>query len=422
MGSPDVTTQTQFVREAPQIEAYKLGLLELAKQRAEIPVNVSDPRLQQQTAGLSPQQLSAIQNYEAGIGSYQPYMEDAYSTLGQGIGTVQQGLGFANEAADMARYAPTSANLASQGITGAVNTATQGLTGAVNTATQGLTGIAQGLTGQTTYDPNQAEAFMDPYQKLVTRQALDEIDRSAGMQRQQIDDAALAAGAFGGSRRTLAQSEFDRNLADIKSKRVVEDSSKNYLQALGASMQADETAKARQLQASQLGIGAYGQAGQIGVQGYGQAGQLGVQGYGQAGQLGLTGQELGLKGLQGVGGFYGQTGGQLGEFGLAQARLGESGTGLRGEEARLLSTLGAGVQTSEQARLEAARNNAMQQAYEPFQRIGFLSDMYKGAPTSQSAILQTTSPGTSTLNQLVGTGISALGGYKAYQSMFNPKA
>lgn len=399
MGSSDVTTQTQFVREAPQIEAYKLGLLELAKQRAEIPVNVSDPRLQQQVAGLSPQQLSAIQNYEAGIGSYQPYMEDAYSTLGQGIGTVQQGLGFADEAADIARYAPTSANLASQGITGAVDT-----------ATQGLTGIAQGLTGQTTYDPNQAEAFMDPYQKLVTRQALDEIDRSAGMQRQQIDDAALAAGAFGGSRRTLAQSEFDRNLADIKSKRVAEDSSRNYLQALGASMQADETAKARQLQASQLGIGAYGQAGQIGV-----------QGYGQAGQLGLTGQELGLKGLQGVGGFYGQTGGQLGEFGLAQARLGESGTGLRGEEARLLSTLGAGVQTSEQARLEAARNNAMQQAYEPFQRIGFLSDMYKGAPTSQSAILQTTSPGTSTLNQLVGTGISALGGYKAYQSMFNPK-
>ena len=386
MGSSDVTTQTQFVREAPQIEAYKLGLLELAKQRAEIPVNVSDPRLQQQVAGLSPQQLSAIQNYEAGIGSYQPYMENAYSTLRQGIGTVQQGLGFADEAADIARYAPTSANLASQGITGAVDT-----------ATQGLTGIAQGLTGQTTYDPNQAEAFMDPYQKLVTRQALDEIDRSAGMQRQQIDDAALAAGAFGGSRRTLAQSEFDRNLADIKSKRVAEDSSRNYLQALGASMQADETAKARQLQASQLGIGAYGQAGQIGV-----------QGYGQAGQLGLTGQELGLKGLQGVGGFYGQTGGQLGEFGLAQARLGESGTGLRGEEARLLSTLGAGAQTTEQARLEAARNNAMQQAYEPFQRIGFLSDMYKGAPTSQSAILQTTTPGTSTLNQLVGTGLSAL--------------
>ena len=370
----DVTTQTQFVREAPEIEAYKVGLLQLAKQRAETPINLADPELQMQVAGLSPQQMRAMETYESGIGSYQPYFADAYSTIGQGIDTTRQGISLADEAAGIARGAP----------------------GTAGTAAAGITGIAQGLTGQTAYDPNQAQAFMNPYQQLVTRQALDELDRSAGMQRQQIDDAALASGAFGGSRRTLAQSEFDRNLADIKSKRIAEDTSKNYLQALGASMQADEAAKARQLQASQLGIGAYG----------------------QAGQLGLAGQELGLRGLQGVGSFYGQTGGQLGEMGLAQARIGEALPALRGEEARLLSTFGGITQQTDQARLDAARQNAMQQAYEPFQRIGFLSDIYKGAPTTQSSFLRTTAPGTSALNQIVGTGVSALGAYKGYESMF----
>ena len=374
----ETTIQTQFLREAPEIEAYKLGLLDLAKQRAEVPVNLADPELTYRVADLSPEQRLASERYQAGLGSYQPFLEDAYGTIGQGVGTTQQGLGFADEAADLARLAP----------------------GTAGTAAAGITDIAQGLTGQTAYDPNQAQAFMDPYQQLVTRQALDELDRSAGMQRQQIDDAALAAGAFGGSRRTLAQSEFDRNLADIKSKRIAEDTSKNYLQALGASMQADEAAKARQLQASQLGIGAYG----------------------QAGQLGLAGQELGLRGLSGIGSFYGQTGGQLGDLGISQARIGEAYPALRGEETRMLSALGLQGQQTEQAKLEAARSSAMQEAYEPFQRIGFLSDIYKGAPTTQSSLTRTTAPGASMLNQITSAGLGALGAAKGYNALFKPES
>ena len=370
----EVTQQTQIVREAPAIEAYKLGLLELAKERANIPVDVGDPRLAVQVADLSPQQRRAMEMYEAGLGSYRPYFDEAYSTIGEGVDTTRAGLTFADEAANLARLAP----------------------GTAGTAAAGITGIAQGLTGQTAYDPNQAQAFMDPYQQLVTRQAIAELDRAAAPQRQQIDDAALAAGAFGGSRRTLTQSEFERNLADIKSKRIAEDLSKNYMQALAGSMQADEAAKARELEAGRLGIGAYG----------------------QAGQLGLSGQELGLRGLQGIGSFYGQTGGQLGEMGIAQGRIGEALPALRGEEARLLSTLGGVAQQTDQARLDAARATAMQQAYEPFQRIGFLSDIYKGAPTSQSSFLRTTAPGTSALNQIIGSGVSALGAYKGYQSLF----
>ena len=100
----DVTTQTQFVREAPEIEAYKVGLLQLAKQRAETPINLADPELQMQVAGLSPQQMRAMETYESGIGSYQPYFADAYSTIGQGIDTTRQGISLADEAVSATCY------------------------------------------------------------------------------------------------------------------------------------------------------------------------------------------------------------------------------------------------------------------------------------------------------------------------------
>lgn len=374
---PEVTTQTQYVREAPQIEAYKIGLLDLAKRRAEVPIDLSRPELTYQVADLSPQQRKAAEMYEAGLGSYRPFLEEAYGTIGEGVDTTRQGLGFADEAADLARLAP----------------------GTADAAAAGMTGIAQGLTGQTAYDPNQAQAFMDPYQQLVTRQAMAELDRAAAPQRQQIDDAALAAGAFGGSRRTLARSEFERNLADIKSKRIAEDLSRNYMQALGGSMQADEAAKARALQAGQLGIGAFG----------------------QAGQLGLAGQELGLRGLQGIGSFYGQTGGQLGDLGINRARIGEAFPTLLGQEADTLARFGQQFQLTDQARLDAARQSAMQEAYEPFQRIGFLSDIYKGAPTTQSSFLRTTAPGASLANTVASAGLGALGAARGYQALFKPE-
>ena len=37
---PDVTTQTQYVREAPEIEARKLGLMDVARQLADTVLNI----------------------------------------------------------------------------------------------------------------------------------------------------------------------------------------------------------------------------------------------------------------------------------------------------------------------------------------------------------------------------------------------
>jgi hypothetical protein len=49
---------------------------------------------------------------------------------------------------------------------------------------------------------------MSPYQQQVIDTTLSEFDRQRAMQQQQISDAAVAAGAFGGGREGVAQAEF----------------------------------------------------------------------------------------------------------------------------------------------------------------------------------------------------------------------
>ena len=75
----DVTTTEQIVREAPDIEAYKLGLLDLAKKRAEIAVNIPNVTV----AGQTPEQIEATRLASQGIGSYQPFLNTASSLYGQ---------------------------------------------------------------------------------------------------------------------------------------------------------------------------------------------------------------------------------------------------------------------------------------------------------------------------------------------------
>jgi len=178
-------------------------------------------------------------------------------------------------------------------------------------------------------------------------------------------------------------------------------------------------------QAGQMGIGAEQLAGQLGLQA-GQLGQaqagLGVQGSQAAGQLGLAGQEaLGRlgQGIGGLGAQYGQLGlaqGEaLGTLGLRQASLGELGQQMGQREQGFLFDLGKQQQAQQQATLEAQRQTQLQQLYEPYQRVGFLSDIYKGAPSSQQSITGTTAPTASPAQQILGLGIAGLSAYGGAQ-------
>ena len=126
----DTTYQTQFVREAPEIEAYKLGMLQEAQnlynQGVALPAT--------EAAGLSGTELQAIDFAKQGIGSFEPYVQAASQGLTQGMDLTQRG-----------------APVLGQGV-------------------GGILGSAQ------MYDPTMAEDYFNPYYREVTRDALEEMD------------------------------------------------------------------------------------------------------------------------------------------------------------------------------------------------------------------------------------------------------
>ena len=84
-------TTEQIVREAPQVEAYKLGLLSSAKQLADRGIQIP----QQMVAEMSALQVKGTDLTELGIGGYQPYLAEAGYTLGDAqntIGELQTGV------------------------------------------------------------------------------------------------------------------------------------------------------------------------------------------------------------------------------------------------------------------------------------------------------------------------------------------
>ena len=143
---------------------------------------------EQQVAGFSPTQQAAMQQAYQGIGAYQPFLDAAQQTQAAALGT---------------------------------------------------TGAGVQALGQMNFDPSAAQAFMDPYQQSVTQEALKEIDKQAAMAQNQLAGKAVQAGAFGGSRFGLQQSEMARNAQDLRSRRIFEDLSRNYQQAQGAAQAAN---------------------------------------------------------------------------------------------------------------------------------------------------------------------------------------
>ena len=214
----------------PDTGVYTPGLID---QQTQVP--------QQQVQGFTAPQQAAFNLAQQGIGAFQPYLTSA---LGQQFG-------------------------------------------AAGTLGQGV----QALGGMD-FDPSRAQAFMDPYQQSVTQEALKEIDRQTAMTQNQLAGKAVGAGAFGGSRFGLQQSELARNAQDLKSRRIFEDLSRNYQQAQAAAQAANQQMM---------------QQGQVFGQLANQQGNIG----GQIANLGQAQQQLGMgdvQSLMGIGSLQQQLG------------------------------------------------------------------------------------------------------------------
>ena len=217
----------------------------------------------------------------------------------------------------------------------------------------------QALRAEGMYDQDITRQFMDPFQQEVIDASLRDISRAGEMERQKLSDAAVGAGAFGGSRDALLQAEQYRG----------------QMQQM-----ADTAARLRSAgfqQAQQTGMGAFEAA---------------------------RGRDLGIAGL------IGQAGGQIGGLATqAQAQAGQDIATLQG--------LGGMSQAQQQAQFDAARASELERLYEPYKRVGFMTDVMGGTPSVQSSMTATPPAqqpaGPSSTSQYIGlglSGIAALGG------------
>ena len=207
-----------------------------------------------------------------------------------------------------------------------------------------------GLAGQFV-GPKAYEDFMSPFQADVIKATLDEFDEQAKMGLRSIQDQALAAGAFGGTREGVQRAQYqaasDRNRASLLA--------------------------------------------QLQQQGFGQAQQAAGQAFNQ--QQALANQQQLLSTQQ-------------------QALAGLS-PNLVGQQVAGLQTLGGGLQAQRQAELSAQQQLAQQQLSQPLTAAQTLGSGIMGLISGYPGGTQVTQqPAPSALQSALGLGATLAGIYR----------
>jgi hypothetical protein len=137
----------------------------------------------------------------------------------------------------------------------------------------------------------------------------------------------------------------------------------------------------------------------------GQQSQLG-QSLGQ-GIGNLAGQQSGIG--QNIAQGLGSLGTQQANIGMQSAALGQQAQGQSQADTNFLYNMGSQQQRQAQSELDASRQNTLQQNMQPYQQAAFLSDIYRGAPSSSMSSMQQSAAAPSPFQQAAGLGIAALG-------------
>ena len=177
----------------------------------------------------------------------------------------------------------------------------------------------------------------------------------------------------------------------------------------------------QQLQQAQLGQAAANSAGQLGVQ---QAGLSGLYANIAGQQANIYNQQAtaGMNMAQGIGSLaqqqfgigqsiaqgLGSLGAQQGNLATQGAALGQAAQGMGQQDTNMLYNLGSSQQRQLQSELDASRQNELTQNMQPYQQLGFVSDIYRGAPTSQMAVTTQSQATPSPFMQAAGLGIGAV--------------
>ena len=220
---------------------------------------------------------------------------------------------------------------------------------AAQTMQQGVGAVA-GTTGA--YDPNSYRAFYDPFVEQVIDVTQQDIGRQGALERQRMGAQAVQSGAFGGSRQAVADQEIARNVMEQQARTGAQLRSAAYT---GAQQQAQNVFE-NQMQRGQ-----------------------------QAAQI-----------FQGLG--------------TSQAALGEAAQAAGQRDVNALFNVGALEQGQRQAEYDVQRANAIEAAYEPFQRFSYMSDIFRGVPSTAQTLGVTSVPTPSPVSGIIGTAMN-LGAY-----------
>jgi len=260
-------------------------------------------------------------------------------------------------------FAPSKLAGLSQGQQQAITSALQGVGSFQPFLQQGAEAIGQGIGQLGTaqqyvagagFSPTDFQQFMDPFtEEVIARTQQDIADRGA-QQQLQAQASAAGQGAFGGSRQAILQGQIAADVMDQQARTGAQLRSQGFAQAQNLAQQAAQ----QQLKQAQL----TGQLGQT-VAGLGS----------QTAALGQLGQQMGVQDINTL----------LGIGGLQQGQA--------------------------QKQLDIDKQNILAEEALPFQKIGFLSDIFKGVPSLQQTATTTSMPRPSTSSQLLGLGIAGLG-------------
>ena len=285
-----------------------------------VPIDTAQFTGRKFVAGEDPLQTQAITEAQKGLGSYQDYLTAA-------------------------QQAQTDASTTLGGL------------GAMQTDAQGFQTAQAGATG-----PNAYQQFMSPYQQQVIDATLSEFDKQKLGGQQQIRDAAVGSGNFGGGREGAMMGQYN----------------------------ADSLADRSALQAQML------------QQGFGQAQQQAQQGFQNQGQL--MQNQLGMANAQ---------------AGLGQAQLGLSNFNRAGIGADVgaLGQLGSLRQGFDQANLSANQQAQQTAAYEPYGRLSQYGQGLTGLSGGVASQAYQEPQPVNMLSQSIGTAMG-LGGL--YGKIFQP--
>jgi len=221
-------------------------------------------------------------------------------------------------------------------------------------------GVSYLGVGSERFGTPQMQEYMSPFMTGVVEQQKQAAVQDYARQIPGLQAQGIRAGARGGTREALLQSEAQRNLQQqlggieaTGRQQAFQQAAQQFGADRAAAMQAQQLNQAAQLQAQQQALG------------QNQAAQQMME---QSRQFGAG---FGLQGLQQQLAAAG-TLGQLGQQQFAQ----------RQAAAQAQQQAGTQLQQLEQARLQMAYEDFLNRQRYPYQQLGFMSDLIRGTPTA----------------------------------------